>query len=201
MAQKKSSEGVKETRTRTWTIVVYPDSAPENWRDLIDEEHIGWVESPLHEFDTNPTGEVKKAHWHVLLCFGSVKAYEQVVEFVKPLNCPIPKRVHDAKAMVRYMAHLDNPDKFQYSVSEIIPHGGVDLAELLRPSASERYTIIAEMIDWCKDNSISEFQDLMDEARANSLDRWFPLLCDSASLVMREYIKSSRHRHQKNRDN
>ena len=75
MAQKKSSEGVKETRTRTWTIVVYPDSAPENWRDLIDEQHIGWVESPLHEFDTNPTGELKKAHWHVLLCFGSVKAY------------------------------------------------------------------------------------------------------------------------------
>lgn len=201
MAQKKSSEGVKETRTRTWTIVVYPDSAPENWRDLIDEQHIGWVESPLHEFDTNPTGEVKKAHWHVLLCFGAVKAYEQVLEFVKPLNCPIPQRVHDAKAMVRYMLHLDNPDKYQYSKDDLVAHGGVDLAELLRPSASERYTIIAEMIDWCKDNRISEFQDLVDEARVNSIDRWFPLLCDSASFVMREYIKSSRHRHQKNRDN
>lgn len=194
MTQKKSSDGVKETRTRTWTIVVYPDSAPDNWRDILDDQHIGWVESPLHEFDSNPTGELKKAHWHVLLCFGAVKAYDQVVEFVKPLNCPIPQRCHDAKAMVRYMAHLDNPEKHQYSVSDIVSHGGVDLAELLRPSASERYQIIAEMIDWCKDNYITEYQDLMDEARCNSFDRWFPVLADSASIVMREYIKSQRHR-------
>ena len=50
----------KETRTRSWTFLVYPESAPDNWRDYLDEEHLEWVESPLHEFDVNPTGEVKK---------------------------------------------------------------------------------------------------------------------------------------------
>ena len=124
----------KETRTRNWTIIIYPESAPSNWRDILDEEHIEWVESPLHNKDVNATGEAKKEHYHVLLMFGGVKSYDQVLEFVKPLNCPIPTRCHNAKALVRYMAHLDNPDKYQYNISDIISHGGVDIAELLRPS-------------------------------------------------------------------
>ena len=36
-------------RTRNWTVVLYPESAPENWRDILDALHIEWVESPLHE--------------------------------------------------------------------------------------------------------------------------------------------------------
>lgn len=191
MAKEKSK---KETRTRNWTIVLYPESAPENWRDILDEMHIEWVESPLHDSDLNATGEKKKAHWHILLMFGGVKAYEQVEEFIKPLNCPRPERCHNAKAMVRYMAHLDNPDKAQYSVSSIIPHGGVDLAELLRPSSSERYTLIKEMCDFIRDNHIIEFQDIVDYAAEFRFDDWFPLLCDNSAIMVGNYIKSQRHR-------
>lgn len=193
MAGSKSS-GNKETRTRSWVIVVYPDSAPENWRDYIDDLHIEWVESPLHEFDTNPSGEVKKPHWHVLLMFGGVKTYEQVCEVLAPLNCPIPQRCHSAKGAVRYMAHLDNPEKFQYSPSDIVSHGGADIAELLRPSSSERYSIIREMLDFVRDSDITEFQDLMDYAMTDRYDTWFPLLCDNSAFVVGQYIKSQRHR-------
>lgn len=181
-------------RTRAWVVVVYPDSAPENWQQLIDDQHIEWVESPLHEFDTNPTGEIKKPHYHVLLMFGGVKSYAQVCDFIKPLNCPIPQRCHNAKAAVRYMAHLDNPDKFQYDVGSIKAHGGVDLAELLRPSSSERYTLIDEMAEYVKENHITEFQDLFDYARKEKRDSWFPLLCDNSAYVVGQYIKSQRHR-------
>ena len=191
MADDKAS---KETRTRTWTIVLYPESAPEDWREQLDELHIGWVESPLHEFDTNPTGEVKKAHWHILLTFGGVKSYEQVLELVKPLNGPIPQRCHDARAMVRYMAHMDNPEKHQYDPAQIKPHGGVDLDELLAPTSSERKTIIKEMITWVKQTGCTEYQDLMDEAIAESPDRWYPVLLDRGTYVLQEYIRSQRHR-------
>lgn len=177
-------------RTRNWCIVVYPESAPENWRDYLDG--IEWIESPLHQWDTDPTGEVKKPHWHVLLMFGGVKSYEQVCEFIKPLNCPIPQRCHNAKAATRYMAHLDNPDKFQYSVSEIVPHGGVDLAEILRPSSSERYSIVKEMQAYVRETGITEFADLMDYAAAEHFDDWFPALCDSCAFVMSLYVKSAR---------
>lgn len=191
MADKKSRGA---DRTRNWSVVVYPESAPDNWRDILDELHIEWVESPLHEFDTDPTGEVKKPHWHILLMFGGVKSYEQVLEVVSPLNCPIPQRCHNARSLVRYMAHLDNPDKFQYPVNSIVAHGGVDLDELLRPSSSERYSMIRDMLEYVKHNGVTEFQDLMDFAIAEHFDDWFPLLCDNSAYVLERYIKSQRHR-------
>lgn len=193
MSGKKSS-GNREQRTRNWTFVLYEDSAPHNWVDILDEEHLEWVESPWHDRDVNADGDPKKKHKHILLLFGGVKSYEQVKEITDNLNSPIPQRCHNAKAMVRYMAHLDNPEKAQYSVSDIKAHGGVDLAELLRPSSSERYTLIGDMIKYIKDNKVTEFQDLMDYAFAYEFDTWFPLLCDNSAFVVGQYIKSQRHR-------
>lgn len=193
MAGKKSS-GNAESRTRNWTFVVYPESAPENWRNILDDLHIEWVESPLHDKDLNGDGQPKKPHIHVGVFFAGNKTYEQVKEITDSLNCPIPQRCHSARALVRYMAHLDNPEKAQYNPSDIKGHGGVDVADMLRPASSERYTLIADMIAYIKDNNICEFQDLVDYARVNERDTWFPLLCDSCSFVVGQYIKSQRHR-------
>ena len=65
MAEKKSTD----SRTRTWTFVLYEDSAPENWRQLLDDMHIEWVESPWHDKDINADGKPKKKHKHILLLF------------------------------------------------------------------------------------------------------------------------------------
>ena len=181
-------------RTRIWAAVVYPESAPENWRDILDDYHIEWAESPLHEFDVNPTGELKKAHWHIVLAFDGPKSYEQVVEILAPLNGPIPQRCHSLKGAVRYFAHLDNPEKYPYSVADIVAHGGFDLTAALAPSSSERYAIVREMIQYVKAEGVTEYQDLMDYAIAEHSDTWFPLLCDSCTVVMQQYIKSQRHR-------
>lgn len=183
-----------ESRCRNWTVVIYPESLPDNWREILDSEHIEWIESPLHNSDLNADGTIKKPHYHILLMFGGVKSYDQVLEFIKPLNCPIPIRCHNSRALVRYMAHLDNPEKAQYSISDIIGHGGVDIAELLRPSSSERYSIIRDMIDFVRNNNITEFQDLIDYSYTNRFDDWFPLLCDNSSFILVNYIKSCRHR-------
>lgn len=192
--KKRQTSANPDARTRNWTIVVYPDSAPENWRDRLDDFHIGWVESPLHDSDYNSNGEPKKPHWHVVLLFNGVKTYEQVKEITDSINAPIPQRCHDARATVRYMAHLDNPEKAQYSISDIRSHGGVDIADMLRPSSSERYSIIGEMLSYVRENHVIEFQDLVDYAMANEFERWFPLLCDNSSYIVSSYIKSQRHR-------
>lgn len=194
MAGNKSS-GNKDTRTRNWTSILYPESAVANWKDILDNYHIEWVESPLHDKDINGNGEYKKPHIHLLLLFGGIKSYEQVLEITQSIGATVPQRVHNAKSMVRYMAHLDNPDKAQYSASDIISHGGVDLSELLRPSSSERYTIIGDMMDFIEDHDIYEFKDLMLYARRYEFDTWFPLLCDNSAYVLGQFIKSKRMCH------
>lgn len=191
MSDSKSSG---DGRTRNWSCVVYPESAPEAWRDVLDELHIQWIESPLHDLDVDPTGELKKPHWHIVLLFDGPKSYDQVKGLLVPLRCPIPQRCQSVRGSVRYMAHLDNPEKHQYSMSDIVAHGGVDVADLLRPSSGERYSMIRDMITYVRDNGIMEFQDLMDYAASQCFDTWFPLLCDNSAYVVAQYIKSQRHR-------
>lgn len=174
--------------------MLYPESAPLNWRDRLDEMHIAWIESPLHDKDFDADGVVKKSHWHILLIFDSVKDFKQVQEITESLNAPIPQKAASAKALVRYMAHLDNPDKFQYDKGLIIGHGGADVADLLRPSASDRYVLISEMLDYVEEYSITEFCDLMDFARRNRFEDWFPLLCDSSAYIINQHIKSKRYK-------
>lgn len=195
MTDTEATEKKKGTkRTRNWSCVVYPDSAPENWREILDELHIEWVESPLHDKDINPTGEPKKPHWHVLLLFGGVKTYEQVQEVIAPLNCTIPVMCHNSKSMVRYFAHLDNPEKAPYSFTQIVAHGGVDIDDLLKPSSAERYFLIAEMISEIHSRNFTEFSDFMVYALSNRPDDWFPLLCDSAAYVVNLTIASNRNK-------
>lgn len=185
-------------RTRSWTFILYPESAPSDWREILDDLYIEWVESPLHDKDFNADGELKKAHWHILLMFPSVKSYEQVKDITDKLNSPAPQKAMSAKGVVRYMLHLDNPEKYQYERSGLIGHGGADIAELLRPTSSDRYGLIKEMIVFIRENGIVEFTEIMDYAIEYRYDDWFPLLADNSAFVIEKYIKSNRFKELKN---
>lgn len=189
MAEKRT----RDERVRSWSFLVYPESAPDQWRDILDDLHVEWVESPLHEYDTEPTGELKKPHWHVLLMFEGKKSYSQVKEIAQSVNATIPQVCHSAKGLVRYMAHLDSPHKYQYSASDIVAHGGVDIQELLKPTSSARHVLIREMMLFVKENNITEYYQLLDYAMKERFDDWFAILSDSATYVMNAYIKSIRH--------
>lgn len=188
------SQHTKDERIRNWTFVIYPESAPKNWRDILDEQHIQWIESPLHDKDTNEDGTPKKPHWHILLMYDGKKSFEQIKEITDSLNSPIPQKVASTKGLVRYMIHMDNPDKVQYNQADIIGHGGVDLAELLKPTSSTRYQLIGEMMDYVREKNIIEMEDLLYYARIERFDDWFPLLCDNSAYIMGSMIKSRRHK-------
>ena len=193
MARKKSSGSsppeAKETRTRSWTFVLYDDSAPSDWRDKLDEYHIPWAESPLHDQDVNPDGTPKKVHRHIGIFFDSVKSFDQVKEITEALHCPIPQRCHSERGLIRYMAHLDNPEKAQYKTSDIIGHQGFDVDEYLRPSASLRAEMFKDMLAFSKEQKITAFCDLVDYARINRSD-WFDLLANHGSIFLSQYFRS-----------
>lgn len=184
-------------RTRTWNYIVYPDSAPTDWRDIINSLHVEWVESPLHDKDVLETGEIKKAHWHVLIMFPSVKSFKQANEVAEALNAPAPQQTLSAKGSVRYMLHLDSPDKYQYDKADLKAYGGADVNELLKPTSSERYELIGEMMEFISNNDIVEMKEILDYAYMNRFEDWFPLLCDNSAYIIGEYIKSNRHRSRK----
>lgn len=185
---KSSPEKTGEKRQRTWTCIVYPESAPENWRELLDDQHISYVVSPLHDRDINPGGEAKKAHWHVILAYGSLKSYEQVKAVTDAISAPRPEPCASLRGMIRYLAHLDNPEKAQYSKADIEAHG-IDIGDALRSSAQSTQNVVRDMCRWVAENKIIYFCDLMQYAMDNEPD-WWEQLSSKPAYIMDKFIKS-----------
>lgn len=130
-------------RARAWTAIVYPDSenTPKNWLDILREQLIECLISPLHDKDKNPDGEAKKPHYHVVLSFKNPTTYERACEVFEQVGAVIPPerecRVKDFRQMARYLCHMDQPDKHRYERSEVISIGSIDYDTLVLSSADE----------------------------------------------------------------
>jgi len=179
---------------RNWNFIVYPDSAPENWRDILDETRCEWLESPLHDQDVDPTGERKKPHYHVTLLYPSQKSYGQVKEFIDQLNSPIPIPCQSVKGSIRYMVHKDNPDKHQYEWNDIVCHGGADLTALCAPTHTERLNMLDEILGFIRDNHITEFSDLTDMAQDMGNRDWLNVILNHNTTAIKAIISSRRHK-------
>lgn len=179
----------KETliKGRDWTFIVYPESAPENWREILDDTHMKWVESPLHDKDHNDDGEAKKAHWHVLLTADGPITQKAAEKIIAPLNCPSAQKVGSARGLVRYMAHLDNPDKYQYSVEEIIGHSGADVASYFELTYTNKLTAMKEIIRYIYDNEIDNYADFLMICIEHS-DDWFSIAINHNTLAINKMI-------------
>lgn len=183
MADKKT-----DTRTRNFATIVYPDSAPEAWQEILSQQFIPAFISPLHDKDINPTGEPKKPHYHVILMFEGKKSVEQVNEIFNLIGGVGCEKVNSIRGYARYLCHLDNPEKAQYEQSAVRSMGGADYVGTIG-LVIDKYKAISEMIDYCKENNIVSYSDLLEYCRLERFD-WFRVLCDNGTVVMKEYLKS-----------
>lgn len=176
-------------RTRNYATVVYPDSAPENWVELLSEYYVPAFISPLHDLDINPFGEPKKPHYHVMIMFDSVKTIEQAREILSSIGGVGVEIVNSIRGYARYLCHLDNPEKIQYDKGFVQSLYGADYEETIG-LALDRYIAIREMINWCRENIVVSYAELFRYAMDNRQD-WFRVLCDNGTVVVKEYLKSS----------
>lgn len=190
MAEKK-----KDNRARSWRLVVYPDSAPQNWRDILDEENLSWVESPLHDKDKNSDGTIKKAHWHVLLFFDGKKSYEQIEEITNSINAPIPQVMKNPKGMVRYLIHLDNPEKYQYKREDIKCHGGADVEQYFELSMSTRNCVLREMMEFIHDSEIDNYDDLIGYCIKHKEWDWMDIAANHNTLAINKLLDAIYQKH------
>ena len=183
-----SEKSTKKSRTRNFATVVYPDSAPDGWQEILSEQFIPAFISPLHDKDINPNGEAKKAHYHVILMFDSVKTIEQAKEVFNLIGGVGCEKVNSIRGYARYLCHLDNPDKAQYNQSDVRSMCGADYITTIG-LVTDKYKAIGEMIDFCIENNIQSYSKLLEYCRMERFD-WFRVLCDNGTVVMKEYLKS-----------
>lgn len=184
-------------RARHWTFISYPDSAPENWKEIIKASHIKTAISPLHDKDLNPTGDEKKAHWHIMLEYESLKSYDQVRELSDLINATIPQIVQSPVGMIRYFIHKDNPEKHQYNWEDIIIYNGFDLDKYDSYTEQEIDYIIADITQFIDDNQILEYADLIALVRDKKLghfDDWYRIVRKN-TIFFNSYVTSRRNQH------
>lgn len=207
------STNYSNRRTRNWTVEVYPSehwyrnnifdglydgsdgwgSAPDNWKDLLNELNLKWACSPLHYKDIDGNGKIKKPHWHIVICFSGNKSFEQVVEDItEPLFAPIPQPCRDVRGMVRYFIHKDHPHKFQYSKEDIESYGGFDVGDVLKLSKSEKTQLLIDIALFIHDEDIKEYWDLQFYAIYEKPE-WVEAIQDN-SMYFERLLKSNRHR-------
>lgn len=196
------------TRTRNYATVIYPSkeycelysigldydgsdgygSAPDNWREILSEMCIPCFISPCHDKDINPDGKFKKPHFHVMLMFDGVKTSEQVQSIFSQIGGVGLEIVQSIRGYARYLCHLDNPEKNQYSTDDVVSFGGADYFSVIS-LVTDKYAAISDMLDYIDSENINSYFLLLDYSRKNRQD-WFRVLCDSGSYVIKEAIKS-----------
>ncbi len=186
----KNNEDKKDLRTRNYATVIYEESAPDKWQEILAEQLVPAFISPYHDKDINPTGEPKKPHWHVMIMFDNKKSIEQaknIFDLIGGVGCEI---VQSLRGYARYLCHLDNPEKVQYDIDGVRSLCGADYVEVIG-LAVNKYKAVREMIAWCDDHNVYSYSALLRYASFERSD-WFRILCDCATIVMREYFMDKR---------
>ena len=120
--------------------------------------------------------------------FEGVKTIEQAKEVFALIGGVGTEPIKSIRAYVRYLCHLDNPEKAQYKIEDVICCSGADYQSMIE-LPQDRYTMIAEMIDFCEQEDIVSYADLLKYARTNNR-AWFITLCDTATMPIVNYLKS-----------
>lgn len=179
-------------KKRNWAFVLYPESAPSDWRERLQLSGLQVAVSPLHDKDVNPTGEPKKSHYHVILVFGSPTTFNNVSSFVTALNQPMPIPLEQVKGYYRYFTHKDNPEKYQYSESDIVTYNGFNIFDYCEITKSEVLTIKDELTSLIRDHHFIEYAVFCMYVQDN-FDKVYFDIATSHTIYFNTFIKSLRH--------
>lgn len=180
-------------KERYWTFIMYPESMPENWKEILQESGLQIGISPLHDRDINADETQKKEHYHVLLCFNGPTTYKRVMKLIEPINGTIAKRVISPIGMVRYFTHKDNPEKAQYNEEEIISINGFDPKDFNGITKSMEENLKRAIIDIIRIKKIEEYAVLIDYLRDNELYDMFDI-ASNKTIFFNTYLTSFRHK-------
>lgn len=157
-----AEEKKKEVKKREWTFVLYPESAPSDWRDILRQRGLVAAASPLHDKDINADGTPKKPHYHIIVVYDGPTTYSNVSALsVGELNGTIPKVLDSPRGMYTYFTHEDNPEKAQYDKKDIEHFNNFNITDLCMLKNSEIFEIKKRVIDFIDDNDIIEYADLI----------------------------------------
>lgn len=192
-----------EQRFRNFSCVLYEESVSPNFVQIIDSWHVPCFLSPYHDSDKdteklddngNPT--IKKPHWHLLYMSEGKKSVDGMRALFSSIGGVGLEVVQSIRGAARYLCHLDNPEKAQYSSVFVKCFAGADYTDIIS-SEADRAEALKKIIAYIDDHQIKYFHQLLNSLIADGEKDLYRLSCFSCNAPVNQYIRSKAER-QKN---
>lgn len=185
-------------KKRFWWFLIYPESCIPDWLESLKMHGLPIAVSPLHQYDLlNEEGEIKKPHYHVILCYPGPTTFNNVKTLtVDELQGTIPKAIDSVKGAYDYLTHKNDKDKFQYNEDEIQLYNGFDIFELVQLSEKDKADLKIQVIRDIIINDFKEYSDIVNYYMTNNDYQLFNLVSNH-TIFFNRYISSRRHSKEK----
>lgn len=178
---------------RNWAFVLYPESAPADWRNQLQQTGLPFAVSPYHDKDFEPDGTPKKPHYHIIACWPGPTTFNVARQLTERLNQRIPIPLDAVKGYYRYLTHLDNPDKYQYDASGITFLNGFNIADYCDLTSSERRELVKRCQRYIIELDILEYVDLLDSLMISDDVELYDFATKN-TLLFNSYLTSRRYK-------
>ena len=187
----------KVEKKRYWRIVCYPESAPENWIEIVRERMIPFAISPLHDKDLVEDGDskgiaYKKAHYHILLAYQNTTTFDNVKRIADSINAVFPLSADNLKKAYEYLWHKNDHDKYPYRKEDVKCFNGFNIRDFSELEKSEVHKIKIEIQTLIRQKDIKEYAHLLDYLLDNNMMDEHEIAC-SNTIMLRSYLSSRRH--------
>lgn len=156
---------VQNTKERSynWASILYAESCVADIENALLDLKVPCALSPLHDRDIHDddTGEVKKAHYHLILHFTTLKSRRQVKEDLKSLGAVGAERVRDLRAYTRYLIHIDDPDKAQYDIKDLRVFNGFNISKYFEEGKMDIDSGFAALVKIALEQGYTEYCSLV----------------------------------------
>lgn len=160
-----TAEEVERWRDSQWRLhnISIPEGATEYARptgELKKDKYGAAV--PVTEMAKVPqVGDLKKPHRHVYIEFDYSKPLETAIRDLSPLNINYLEVINSRRGYLRYLCHLDTPEKKRYDITQVISLGGVDISCLWVQDDAEKYEQDGNIYALIKKNHIHNLNQLI----------------------------------------
>lgn len=185
-----------DKRFRNACFLVYPDSAPDDWIEILRSQRVPFIVSPLHdkdkdlgELDGNLCELPKKPHYHVAVTCDGNKPLSYFTELAKSVNGTIAWKIENLRSMLRYFCHLDNPEKYQYPMNEMRSFCGASVKDAMLIEGYELTSECMKIQTFIQQMKFSDFHTFTNYLKDNGLFDWYHIVTAQRTAYFSAYMK------------
>ena len=152
------------SKFRTFILVLYPEIQQGFIDKLLRDYTCAYC---LHDKDFDENGEIKKAHYHFIVCFKNPRS---ITGFAKELGIQANyiECCHDLVGSWQYLIHKNDPDKFQYCIDDVQLRNGFIPPDEERLTDETIFKAFFSELD-----NFRSFSDMLRWALTNNYYQWY----------------------------